>query len=74
MHRAPIVADPTVIQCSQQCTVTVVHELSFPPFTTLTLEEGGLIAMAIVAVWAVGFLFREIARAFFPGGAFSKDD
>lgn len=65
-------ADPQVIQCSQSCTVTVVHEISVPPFN-LTIEEGAQIAFAICAVWAVGFLTREIGRAIFSDGSTEKE-
>ncbi len=34
------------------------------PFNDLSAAEGGVIAVAIIAVWAVGFSFREIARLF----------
>jgi len=49
------------ILCSSACTVTLVHEFSLPPFT-LTLEEGALIAGAVLAVWTVGFGFRAVIR------------
>jgi hypothetical protein len=51
----------TVIECVGACTVTLVHQISIPPFN-LTLEEGGRIAAAILFVWAVGALFREVAQ------------
>ena len=54
--------EPTTIDCSSACTVTVVHELSLAPLQ-LTPEDGGLIAVAIVTVWAVGFAFRMLIRA-----------
>jgi hypothetical protein len=55
------VADPTVIDCSAACTVTVVHELSLPPLQ-LTLEEGAQIALAISAVWVVGWAVRMVLK------------
>lgn len=55
-------ADPVYISCNTACTVTVVHELSLPPLQ-LTAAEGGAIAGAILAVWAVGFGFRSVIRA-----------
>lgn len=55
-------ADPVTVTCGAACTVTVVHELALPPFQ-LTLEEGGQITLAIVAVWAIGFAFRAFIRA-----------
>lgn len=55
-------ADPTVVDCSAACTVTVVHELSLPPLQ-LTAEEGAQVAGAILLVWAAGFGIRMAARA-----------
>lgn len=37
------------------------NEISFAPFN-LTLAEGGLLAAAIVSVWAVGFAIRQLVR------------
>lgn len=54
-------ADPTTIECSAACTVTVVHELSLPPLQ-LTTAEGAQIAGAVLAVWAVGFGIRMLAQ------------
>lgn len=54
-------AEPVVIQCPGSCTVTVVHELSLPPLQ-LTLEEGAMVAAAIVGVWTVGLAFRLLIR------------
>ncbi|RYH38515.1 MAG: hypothetical protein EON54_18975 [Alcaligenaceae bacterium] len=65
-------AEPQVIQCASACTVTVVHEISIPPFN-LSVMEGSQIAFAICAVWAVGFLIREIGRAIFLGGSTEKE-
>lgn len=54
--------NPTnVIECIGACTVTVVHQISIPPFN-LTLEEAGRIAAAILLVWAVGAVFREVIQ------------
>lgn len=55
-------ADPVVIDCAGACTVTVVHELVFPPFQ-LTTEEAGQLALAITLVWVVGFGLRMVKRA-----------
>lgn len=54
-------ADPTVIDCASACTVTVVHELSLPPLQ-LSAEEGAQIALAIGAVWVVGWAIRMVLR------------
>lgn len=53
---------PIYVSCNSSCTVTLVHELSLPPLQ-LTAAEGGAIAGAILAVWAVGFGFRSVIRA-----------
>jgi hypothetical protein len=54
--------DPqSVIECATACTVTVVHVISIPPFD-LTLEEAGQISGAILLVWAVGAVFREVTH------------
>lgn len=47
------------IVCSTQCTVTVVHEISVPPFN-LDTADALSIALAVVSVWAVGFGFRVL--------------
>lgn len=60
-------ADPTVIDCAAACTVTVVHELVFPPFQ-LTTEEAGMLALAIVGVWTVGWGVRMAMKAMRAGG------
>ncbi len=54
-------ADPTVIDCSAACTVTVVHELSIPPFQ-LSLESGLQISVAVIGVWALGWVFGLLKR------------
>ena len=54
-------ADPTVISCTDACTVTVVHELSLPPLQ-LSTYEAGQIAVAILGVWAIAFGFRMLIR------------
>ena len=55
-----------IIQCDSACTVTVVHELSLPLFQ-LTKEEGAQIALAIGAVWIVGWAIRMLARVLSTG-------
>jgi hypothetical protein len=52
-------ADPQVIQCASACTVTVVHEINLP-LLSLTPEEGAQIALAVCAVWAVGWAVRQL--------------
>jgi len=53
--------DSQVIECSSSCTVTVQHEFIFPVLN-LTLYEGGVIAGAILTVWAAGFVIRLLIR------------
>lgn len=55
-----------IIQCDGSCTVTVVHELSLPPLQ-LTAEEGAQIALAIGAVWIVGWAIRMVIRVLQSG-------
>ncbi|MGJ7527366.1 hypothetical protein [Variovorax sp. GB1P17] len=59
-------ADPTVIQCAGQCTVTVVHQLHIPVLD-LTIEQGQLIGGAIVLVWAIAYCFRQVGRQLSAG-------
>ena len=65
-------ADPFVIDCSSQCTVTVVHELSLPPLQ-LTPAEGGQIAGAILGVWVVGWGVRQLIRLIQTSGPDESD-
>ncbi len=55
-------ADPVVIDCSTPCTVTVVHDLALPPLQ-LDTADAGLIAGAILIVWATAYGFRVLIRA-----------
>lgn len=54
-------AEPISITCPGACTVTVTHELSLPP---LQLDESGgaQIALAILAIWAIGWGFRVLIQ------------
>jgi len=54
-------SDSQVIECASSCTVTVQHEIVLPVLN-LTPYEGGVIAGAVLAVWAVGFVFRALIR------------
>jgi len=65
-------ADPTVIQCASACTVTVVHELTFP-LLEITHEQGEQIALAIVGVWAVAWGIRQVILTVRQSGA-SKEE
>lgn len=60
-------ADPITIDCSNPCTVTVVHELSLPPLQ-LSSAEGAEVAFAIVGVWAVAFVIRTLVRLIWSSG------
>ncbi len=60
-------ADPITIDCASACTVTVVHELVFPPFN-LTLEEAGQLALAIIGVWIVGWAVRMVMKTMRSAG------
>lgn len=51
--------DPVTVQCASACTVTL--QLDVPPFN-LSLEEGAVIAGAILAVWVVAWGFRVLIR------------
>lgn len=54
--------DPTTVECSSACTVTIVHEMVFPPFN-LTVEEAAPITVAILVLWSIGFAVRMLIRA-----------
>jgi len=56
-------SEPTVIQCTSACTVTVQHQFSVPVLD-LDAAQGGAIAAAIGLVWAVGWGIRTLARTF----------
>jgi len=55
-------SNPQTIECLGSCTVTIVHEISFP-ILNLSLEEGALIGSAVLLVWAVGWAFRAAIQA-----------
>ena len=46
-----------VIVCDQACTVTVQHEIT-TPLLDIDTAAGSQIAVAVIAVWAVGFGIR----------------
>lgn len=67
-------ADPQqVIQCDASCTVTIVHELSLPPLQ-LTPSEGAQIAVAVLLVWTVGWVFRQLVILIRQSGDQPKED
>lgn len=65
-------ADPVVIECTSACTVTLQVELT-TPLLNLTVEQGGQLAIAVIAVWSVGLLFRELYRVIFSDGSSTKE-
>ena len=54
-------ADPQIIQCVGDCTVTVVHEFALP-LLDLSLGDAAQISSAVLLVWAVGYGFRVLIR------------
>lgn len=65
-------ADPSVIHCASECTITVQHELVFPPFQ-LSLAEASQIGVAILLIWAIGFSARAIVQVINPAGRFGDE-
>lgn len=59
-------AEPYQIICAGACQLTVYHDLMLPPLQ-LTVEDGGKIALAILAVWVVGWAVRMVIRALAAG-------
>ena len=55
-------ADPQIIQCASDCTVTVVHQFALPVLD-LSMSDAAQISSAVLLVWAVGFGFRCLIRA-----------
>ena len=62
-----------IIQCSTECTVTVVHQISIPPFD-LSVEAARDIGVAILLVWAIAWGYRQVNRLFTSSGQTSKED
>ncbi|MFV0678268.1 hypothetical protein [Variovorax sp. tm] len=52
-------ADPTVIQCESACTVTLQHEFNVP-MLQISEQQGLVIGAAILGVWAVAWVFRQV--------------
>lgn len=56
-------ADPTVIECSTACTVTLVHELSATPSPfVMSVQDGLQLSGLILAVWAAAAVVRWLVR------------
>lgn len=62
-----------IIQCSAECTVTVVHQITIPPFD-LSVEAARDIGVAILLVWAIAWGYRQVHRFFSSSGQTSKED
>lgn len=60
----------TTVTCSvSPCSITVHHEVRIThPLLDLTPVEGAQIAGAILAMWAIGFIFRMLRQALDIGG------
>lgn len=63
-------ADPVVISCPSSCTVQVEF---VAPLLNLTIEEGGQIAGAILAVWAVAWGVRILAQTIRSGSSSTNE-
>ncbi|MFZ3127186.1 MAG: hypothetical protein WA136_04135 [Rhodoferax sp.] len=62
----------TVITCTvSPCTVVIQLD---SPILSMSLEDGTLIGFAIVAVWLIGFVYREISRAIKDDGISSTGE
>lgn len=66
-------ADPVTVSCPSACTVTLQVEVTTPLFN-LSVEEGGQIASAILAVWAVAWGIRLLVRLIQTGGPSNESE
>lgn len=57
----PATTTTATITCAGTCTVTLQHEFNLPALQ-LTPEQGGQIALAVIAVWVVGWAIRMLVR------------
>ena len=62
----PASAQGSSISCGSACTVTVKHEFSAPPFQ-LEAGQGAQVALAVIAVWVVGWSIRMFIKAMSSG-------
>lgn len=53
--------EPVTVNCSGACTVTHVVTVDVPPFNLDPLGATE-IASAVLAIWAVGWIFRVLIR------------
>lgn len=61
-------AEPTVIECSTACTVTLVHE--FPPAPSpfvMSVQDGLQLSGLILVVWVAAAVFRWLIRVVWSG-------
>lgn len=56
-----------VIECANTCTVTLVHEWNIP-LLNLTVEQGLILGVATLSVWALAWGFLTLTRLFRDGG------
>ena len=71
---ADAVVTCTTSSVTRPCYVYLTMENSFvSPIFDLTVVEGGLIAGAVLAVWAVGYGFRVIIRSLNSDGVVSTE-
>lgn len=61
------------VTCTGACTVTLQHEFNIPPLT-LSTSEGAQIALAVIAVWVVGFAVRMVLRSLDIGFSSNEKD
>lgn len=52
------------VNCPYQITETGNQQIELYPFN-LTMEEGAVIAGAILGVWVIGFSFRQLRRVMY---------
>lgn len=62
-----------VIECASACTVTVQHEITLP-LLSLTTEEAAPIAVAIAAIWVIGWAFRVLIQMLSSSDGFTSKD
>jgi hypothetical protein len=62
------VADPTVVECVNACTVTVVHEFALP-LLNLSVADAVTITWQICLVWAAAWCIRQVAQLLNSSGA-----
>lgn len=61
-----------IIQCSSECTVTVLLQ---SPWAALTIADAAQIGTSIVVVWAIAWGFRQVYRFIIsPDYSLKKED